>query len=70
LADFFGVGIMELENASLIKALDQLEPSGTFFELTSPDVLIPFFFFFSSFSFFFLSFFLLLLNFVSIIIII
>jgi len=33
LADFFGVGVLELENSSLLKALHELEPSGTFFEL-------------------------------------
>jgi len=47
LADFFGVGVLELENSSLLKALDELEPSGTFFELPgfesrTEDVVRPF----------------------------
>jgi len=37
LSIFFGVGVEELENATLQKALDSLEPSGTYFELPGTD---------------------------------
>jgi len=39
LAGFFGVGLAEVENAALKRALDELEPSGTFFEL--PGSFVP-----------------------------
>jgi len=45
LAEFFGVNLVELEDSAMKKALDQLEPSGTYFELSGPpqDEASPFF---------------------------